>query len=88
MNELVGKWARPGIEMNIMEDKIRTTIQVEDQIKTLIHDYLLESNYLRLYSPVLHDIKKPFKGEIRVVMITTRNMWLETEGTITFWKRR
>lgn len=90
MNTLLGKWHRYGIEMNITRDKIVTSVldPLVDERRTLTHDYLLEADWIRMYSPTIREIKHAFKGELRIVMLTPGTLQLESEGSITNWNRR
>lgn len=90
MSNLQGVWVRNGVEMNIMKDRIVTSvIDPHDESRRILkHDYLLDTNRIQLYSPTVRDIKHAFKGEVRVIMITPHTMQLESEGGITEWNRK
>lgn len=90
MNKILGRWARPGVELDITRDKIVSSVvdPYDGSRRTFRHDYLMEANRIQMYSPTIRDIKNAFRGELRIIMITPSTMTLESETGITNWDRR
>lgn len=89
MNTLLGKWTRPGVELNFTRDKMISSVvdPYDDGLRTFRHDYLMENNRIQMYSPTVRDIKNAFRGELRIIVITADRMVLESETGITNWNR-
>lgn len=85
---ILGTWLRPGFEMVVTPGSLITKIK-HDDFKTVKRcDYLVDGSRIQLFNPRVADVKKPFIGEAKIIMLSRNEMRMEGSGYNTTWTRR